>query len=181
MSVALACSNAGAVCSGRTVVLRMVRLGLIASVIPLALAGGGIAPDWLASAKPCISAGLTTVEMASFPWQADLHVAFTERPELATVRVQLVDQAELADFVVMDDVAGIEDSSCSNGDHRRVAIVSKAGRGEPVIFLSASATADYRIFVRSDSFTAEQAAALIVGARGGGGAHALMASALTPR
>jgi hypothetical protein len=158
----------------------MVRLGLIASVIPLALAGG-VAPDWLSSARPCISAGLTTVQMASFPWQADLHVAFTERPELATVRVQLVDQPELADFVVMDDVTSIEDSSCAIvGERRRVAIATDAGHGEPVIYLSANANADYRIFVRSASFTAEQAAALIVGARGDGG-HALVVSALTHR
>lgn len=155
----------------------MVRLGLFASVIPLALAGG-VAPDWLSSARPCISAGVTTVQMAWLPWQADLRVAFTDKPELATVRVQRVDQAELADFVVMDDVDGIEASSCTNGDRRRVAIVSKADRGEPVIYLSTSATADYRIFVRSGSFTAEQAAALIVGARAG---HTQMAAAFTPR
>ena len=93
--------------------------------------------------------------MAWLPWQADLHVAFTEKPELATVRVQLVDQPDLADFAVTDDVAGIEDSSCSaSGRARRVAIVGKAASGEPTIYLSTQANADYRIFVRSGSFTA---------------------------
>jgi hypothetical protein len=117
--------------------------------------------------------------MAWLPWQADLHVTFTETPELATVRVQLVDQPELADFVVTDDVAGPDDSSCSaSGQGRRIAIVGKAVSGEPTIFLSTQANADYRIFVRSGSFTPEQAAALIVGARGG---HTHMAAILTPR
>jgi hypothetical protein len=108
----------------------MVRLGLFASAIPFVLAGG-VAPAWLSPTQPCISAGLTTVQMAWLPWQADLHVAFTEKPELATVRVQLVDQPDVADFAVTDDVAGIEDSSCSaSGRARRVAIVGKVAGGE---------------------------------------------------
>jgi hypothetical protein len=156
----------------------MVRLGLLASVVPLVLAGGA-APAWLSPAQPCISAGLTTVQMAWLPWQADLHVAFTENKELATVRVQLVDQPDLADFVVTDDVSGIEDSSCSaSGGHRHVAIVARASGGEPTIYLSTEPNADYRIFVRSGSFSAEPAAALIVGARGG---HSHMVAALTSR
>jgi hypothetical protein len=156
----------------------MVRLGLFASVLPLVLAGG-MAPAWLTGAQPCISAGLTTVQMTWLPWQADLHVAFTEQPELATVRVQLVEQPDLADFVVADDVAGIEDSSCTvTGEGRRVAIVNKAGRGEPTIYLSTEPNADYRIFVHSATFTPEQAAALIVSARGG---HTHVAALFTRR
>lgn len=156
----------------------MVRLGLFASVLPFVLAGG-VAPAWLSTTQPCISAGSTTVQMAWLPWQADLRVAFSDKPELATMRVQLVDQPDLADFVVSDDVAGIEDSSCSaSGAGRRVAIVDTAASGEPTIYLSTESNADYRIFVRSGSFTAEQAAALIVGARGG---HTHMAAILTPR
>ena len=156
----------------------MVRLGLFASVLPFVLAGG-VAPAWLSPAQPCISTGPTTVQMAWLTWQADLHVAFTEKPELATVRVQLVEQPDLADFVVTDDVADAEDSSCSlTGDGRRIAIINKAGRGEPTIYLSTEPDADYRIFVRSVSFTAAQAAALIVGARGG---PTHMAAVLTPR
>jgi len=146
------------------------------SVLPFVLAGG-MAPEWLSGGQPCISAGLTTVQMAWLPWTADLHVAFTEQPELATVRVQLVEQPDLADFVVADDVTGIEDSSCSvSGDGRSVAIVARAARGEPTIYLSSEPNADYRIFVHSGSFTAQQAAALIVGARGG---HTHVAQALT--
>ena len=63
----------------------MVRLGLFWSVLRLVLAGG-VAPARLSSTQPCILAGLTTVQMAWLPWQADLRVAFTEKPELATVR-----------------------------------------------------------------------------------------------
>ena len=155
----------------------MVRLGLFASVLPLVLAGG-VAPAWLAPTQPCISAGPSTVQMSWLPWQADLRVAFTDNKELATVRVQLVEQPDLADFAVTDDVADDDDSSCPASGGRHVAIVGKAGGGEPTIYLSTEPNANYRILVRSGSFTAEQAAALIVGARGG---HNHVVAALTPR
>jgi hypothetical protein len=155
----------------------MFRLGFFASVVPLVLAGG-VTPAWLSGAQPCISAGQATVQMARLPWQADLRVAFTSNPETATVRVQLVDQPELADFVVTDDVEAVDDSSCAAGNLRGVSIVSKAGSGEPTIYLSTDANADHRIFVRSSSFTAQQAAALIVGAQSG---HTRLAAALTGR
>jgi hypothetical protein len=45
-----------------------------------------------------------------------------------------------------------------------------------VIYLSPDGPADYRIFVRSKTFTAREAAALIVGA--GGGHHRLEAASL---
>jgi hypothetical protein len=155
----------------------MVRLGLLVSALPLVLAGG-VAPAWLAPTQPCISAGPSTVQMSWLPWQADLRVAFTDNKQLATVRVQLVDQPDLADFVVTDDVAAVEDSSCPASGGRHVAIVGKAGSGEPTIYLSTDPGADYHIFVRSKSFSAEEAAALIVGARGG---HSHVVAALTPR
>jgi hypothetical protein len=45
-----------------------------------------------------------------------------------------------------------------------------------VIYLSPAGPADYRIFVRSKTFTAHDAAALIVGASGG--RHRLQAASL---
>jgi hypothetical protein len=46
--------------------------------------------------------------------------------------------------------------------------ISEAAKGSaPVIYLSSEGPADYRIYVRSKTFTAREAAALIVGARGG--------------
>jgi hypothetical protein len=48
-----------------------------------------------------------------------------------------------------------------------VAISAKPTSGAPVIYLSPDGPADYRIFVRSKTFTLRDAAALIVGAGGG--------------
>jgi hypothetical protein len=83
------------------------------------------------------------------------------------VRVQLTDNAEAADFAVLDDVDSSEASACAvNPATRFVAISASPSGSEPVIYLSQNGPADYRVFVSSKRFSARDAAALIVGARG---------------
>ena len=157
----------------------MLRFNILASAVPLLIvaffARGGLSPG----AQPCIAIGDTSVEIASVPWRADLHVAFTDDPALATVRVQLSDNAESADFVVIDDVDASEAGSCAaNAATRLVAVSATPEGGAPVIYLSPDGPADYRIFVRSRNFSARDAAALVVGAGNGGGQHRLDAASL---
>ena len=117
------------------------------------------------------------VQIAVLSWQAQHHVSFTGDPALATVRVQISDSAEAADFTVIDDIDSAEAGACeSNAPPQLVAISSSPSASDPVIYLSKDGPADYRIFVRSKSFSARDAAALIVGARGG--QHRLQAAAL---
>jgi hypothetical protein len=146
----------------------MLRFKILASVVPLialtVLARGGFLPG----PRPCIAVGDTPVQIAAMPWQAELHVSFTDDPTLATVRVQISDSAEAADFVVMDDIDSSEAGACpANMATRQVAITASASVGEPVIYLSPEGPADYRVFVRSRTFSVRDAAALIVGASGG--------------
>jgi len=154
----------------------MRRFKILASTIPLILAAvfarGGVTPG----TQPCIAVGETTVRIASSPWQAQAQVSFTDDPRLATVRVQIVDAADEADFAVVDDVHDDGDTgACSSSAATRlIGITAAAAAGTPVIYLSADDGADYRIFVRSNSFSPRDAAALIVGAHGGparSGAH----------
>jgi hypothetical protein len=155
----------------------MLRFRILASAVPLLIvamfARGGLLPG----PRPCISIGEASVEIADLPWQAQLHVSFTDDPALATVRVQLSDSAEAADFVVIDDVDTAEAGACeANAATRLVAISASPSMDAPVIYLSPDGPADYRIFVRSKTFSARDAAALIVGA---GGEHGrLVAAAL---
>ena len=146
----------------------MLRFGFLASVIPLAVAGGMVS-DWLSpTARPCIPAGLATFQITSAPWRAQRRVAFTSDSAAATVRVQIVDRPELADFAIADDTGVAEASACDmTAAMNLVAIASTPSRDEPVIYLSREDGADYRIYVSSRSFTPREAAALIVGARGG--------------
>ena len=55
----------------------------------------------------------------------------------------------------------------ANAATRLVAISASPAADAPVIYLSPDGPADYRIFVRSKTFSARDAAALIVGASGG--------------
>lgn len=145
----------------------MLRLKILASVIPLAVAAVFARGEWVSGPRPCIEVAGTTVQLASIPWQAALHVAFTDDPRLATVRVQISDSAEAADFTVIDDIDDAEAGACAGrAPPQLVAISRNPSASEPLIYLSQDGPADYRIFVQSRSFSPRDAAALLVGAHG---------------
>jgi len=133
----------------------MVRFKVLVSVVPLALAALLARVELMPGPRPCIAIG---------------------DPANATVRVQIADSADSADFAVVDDVDSTEDNACQiNAATQFIAISGQASGGAPVIYLSPNGPADYRIFVKSKTFTAREAAALIVGASGG---HPRLAAAL---
>ncbi len=141
------------------------RFKLLASAVPLLLAGIMTGGKFGPGARPCISLDGTTLQMATAPWQDQFHVSFTDNRSAATVRVQIVDRAELADFTVIDDIDTADAQSCSPADNIKfVGVTTQASPGEPVIYLSHEGGADYRIFVQSRAFSMQDAAALIVGA-----------------
>jgi hypothetical protein len=153
------------------------RFKILASAVPLVIAALFAHGGSLAGPHPCISISDTSVQIADMPWQAALHVSFTDDPALATVRVQIADSAEGADFAVVDDVDSSDAGACaSNAATRLVAISAGPTGNAPVIYLSTDGPADYRIFVSSKAFSAREAAALVVGA--GDGHHRLTAASL---
>ncbi|MBR0692502.1 hypothetical protein [Bradyrhizobium lablabi] len=146
----------------------MLRFKILASVVPLAIAAVFARAEFLPGPRACIEVGGAAVQIASVPWQAQFHVSFTDDPSLATVRVQIADSAEAADFTVIDDIDDAEAGSCENNAvPQLVAISRNPSASDPVIYLSHSSPSDYRVFVQSKTFSARDAAALIVGARGG--------------
>jgi hypothetical protein len=145
----------------------MLRLKVLVSAIPLAVVALFARDELLGSVRPCIEIAGTPVQIAALSWQAHRHVSFTNDPSRATVRVQVSDSAEAADFAVIDDIDTAEAGACeSNAPPRLVAISRQPSASDPVIYLSRDGPADYRIFVSSKSFSLHDAAALIVGARG---------------
>jgi hypothetical protein len=143
----------------------MLRFRILASAVPLILAAvfarSGLSP----TPHPCIAISDTSVEISDLPWHADLHVAFTDDPTAATVRVQISESADAADYAVVDGAEGSEPGACeANPATRLVSVTANPAAGVPVIYLSHDGPADYRIFVRSKTFSARDAAALIVGA-----------------
>lgn len=145
----------------------MLRVKILASGLPLVLAAAAVAGgDIIPTAGPCIALGRASMQIATAPWQNPLHVAFTDDPSAATVRVQIVDSAEMADFTVIDDarMADAEQSCAVTSETSFVSIAGRVSASEPVIYLSPDGGADYRIFVQSRTFSTRDAAALIVGA-----------------
>ena len=115
----------------------MLRLKILASAVPLLVAAVFARGDFLPGARPCIAIGEGSVQIASLPWQAQSHVSFTRDPALATVRVQLTDNAAAADFAVLDDIDSAEANGCEvNAATRFVAISATSSASEPVIYLS---------------------------------------------
>ncbi|MEH2490206.1 hypothetical protein [Bradyrhizobium sp. AZCC 2230] len=145
----------------------MLRFKILASVVPL-LAAAVFARNEIGSvSQPCIALGETSVELTSLFWTAGVHVAFTDDLSRATVRVQITDDADAADFAVVDDGTSDEPGACQgNPSTRLITIASQPVDGGPVIYLSTEGPADYRVYVRSKTFSQKEAAALIVGARG---------------
>lgn len=146
----------------------MLRFRLLVSAVPIILIGVFARDRLTADLRPCVALGESSIQMASTPWQTSLQVGFTDNPALATVRVQIVDRPEDADFAVADDGGTDDAGGCAlTPSTRFVAIASRVSKSGPVIYLSPNPDADYRVYVNSRSFTAHEAAALIVGARGG--------------
>ena len=148
----------------------MLSFKILASTIPLAVAAFFARGELFASSRPCIAVADMSIQLTSLPWQAERHVGFTDDPALATVRVQITENAEAADFAMIDDIDTGEASGCqTNPSTHLVSISANPAASEPVIYLSTDGPADYRIFVHSKTFSARDAAALIVSARGGHG------------
>ncbi|HEY0299864.1 MAG TPA: hypothetical protein VGC36_00915 [Rhizomicrobium sp.] len=146
----------------------MLRFKVLASAVPLAFAAFFARGELFAASRPCVAVADMSVQLTSLFWQAERHVSFTEDPAAATVRVLITDDAEAADFAVIDDIDNAEAGGCqTNPATRLVSISVMAAASEPVIYLSKDGPADYRIYVNSRTFSARDAAALIVGARGG--------------
>jgi hypothetical protein len=145
----------------------MLRLKILASVVPLAIVALFARGELWGGPQRCIEIAGKTVQIAALSWQADQHVGFTSDPSKATVRVQVSDSAEAADFTVIDDIETTETGACeSSAPPLLVAISRTPSAADPVIYLSKDGPADYRVFVSSKSFSLLDAAALIVGTRG---------------
>src|SRR6266481_6157770 len=113
----------------------MLRFKILASAVPLAIAAVFARGELLPGPKPCI--------------------------EVAGTSVQITDNVTDADFTVIDDIDDAEAGACETSAlPQLVAISQNPAASEPLIYLSQDGPADYRIFVRSRTFSARDAAAL---------------------
>lgn len=145
----------------------MLRFRVLASVVPLGVIALLARGELISDQHPCIAVADSSVQLTSVPWQSSLRVSFTTNPAKATVRVQIIDRAEAADFAVIDDIDTAEGGACQSSQPPKLVSISRGfSTSDPVIYLTQEGPADYRIFVQSKTFSMLDAAALIVGARG---------------
>lgn len=145
----------------------MLRIGILASVIPLLLTGG-IVRDWFpADFQPCIPGATADVQVTRQSWQASRSVAFTDNPAEATIRVEIVDSPDMADLAIVDDGRSGAAECAMAGAVRKITITHEPVPGEPVIHMSRQPGGDYRVYLASTRMSFQEAAALIVGARAG--------------
>ena len=115
----------------------------------------------------CFASGATTYQIARNAPASDYRIKIADsaaRPELRPdLRMQLVDRAEMADFVLVDDFSGKEQAPCrSSTPIRTVTLDTETEKPDVTIALSAEAALpDYKIYVHSVRFSQQDAAALL--------------------
>jgi hypothetical protein len=134
------------------------------SLILLLVAGiPAAAPRFFAAAPElCFTAGPVTYEFAPGAPAPDYRVRIDNSAARPDFRIGLVDDAELADFSLVDDIAGANSNACPSAGLRKTVRLVPAGQAADVtISVSRAAdAADFKLFVYSARVTHQDAAAL---------------------
>jgi hypothetical protein len=139
-------------------------LVLIAAIAVPAAAHSTFAPT---KETLCFASGATTYQIARNAPSPDFRIKIAEdaaRPEQRPdLRMRLVDSAELADFVLVDDFSTEAQAPCrSSTPIRTVALATDTAPPDVTVSLSAEAAlSDYKIYVHSVRFSQQDAAALL--------------------
>ena len=111
----------------------------------------------------CFASGATTYQIARNAAAPDFRIRIADAgadtyPDL---RMQLVDRAEIADFVLVDDFSGGDRAPCRSATPiRTVALDADTAKPDVIVNLSAAAS-DYTIYIHSVRFSQQDAAALL--------------------
>jgi hypothetical protein len=131
---------------------------LLVAVGPPAVAHTYFAAPFAAPPSPCFSSGTMAYRVSSTAPAPDYRVRVDNNVKRADLRIHLVDRADTADFMLIDD--GLSGNACGPP----VKTISLAGEARPadmVVSLAPdAASADYKLFVRSARFSPHDAAAL---------------------
>lgn len=132
---------------------QIILLVALAAAIPAATAGSFFSP----SSKPCFIAG-TSGYLISTDTSANYTVRVDNTAPHPGLRMQLVDTPANADFVLVDD--GEAANACTGAASiKSIRVDDQARKPDMTVALSRQ-PADYKIYVRSAHYSAEDAAAL---------------------
>ena len=138
--------------------MRKIVVSLAVIAAPVAAQSAFSTPEPL-----CFADGAATYRLAPAVGLPDFRIRFdndTARPDL---RIQLVDQPEIADFVLVDDTGGRPSTACRSSVAVKTVKVDAAAKSPDVtIALSADVSAPhYRVYVHSVRFSHQDAAAFL--------------------
>jgi hypothetical protein len=111
----------------------------------------------------CFASGASTYQIVANAPAPDYRIRIDSKAANPDLRMQLVDRAEHADFVLVDDFSDGEPRTCkSSTPIRTVSLDGLAGKPDVTVQLSDDAKgADYRLYVHSVRFSQQDAAALL--------------------
>ena len=141
-------------------------LGLSLTVTVAAVLAVPAAVDSMKAAPKqpsCFASGASTYQIVANAPTPDYRVRIDSKAANPDLRMQLVDRAEHADFVLVDDFSDGAPSTCkSSTPIRTVTLDGASAKPDVTVQLSTNAKdADYRLYVHSVRFSQQDAAALL--------------------
>jgi len=141
-------------------------LGLSLTVTVAAVLAVPAAVDSMKAAPKqpsCFASGASTYQIVANAPTPDYRVRIDSKAANPDLRMQLVDRAEHADFVLVDDFSDGAPSTCkSSTPIRTVTLDGASAKPDVTVQLSTDAKgADYRLYVHSVRFSQQDAAALL--------------------
>jgi len=111
----------------------------------------------------CFASGATTYQIGHNAPAPDFRIKIADASSRADLRMQLVDRAEIADFVLVDDFSGTGPVSCRSSTPIQT-VTLDTGTAKPDVTVNLSADApdpDCKIYVHSVRYSQQDAAALL--------------------
>jgi hypothetical protein len=115
-----------------------------------------------APATLCFTNGLASYRISTRVTAPDYRVKIENKAARPDLRIAIVDTPDTADFVLVDDFAGIESSACAESTAKTIKVGPSERAPDMTISLERdAANPDYRLYVYSARFSNDQAAALL--------------------
>jgi hypothetical protein len=134
-----------------------VSLMALVVAVPAATAAGSFLSSDTSAAKPCFAAGKAAYEVSRSA-SADYTVRIDNAAISPSLRMQIVDDPAAADFVLVDEDDAVQACKAATSI-KTIRIDSRAAEPDVTVAMTRNA-ADYKVFVKSATFTDEDAAAL---------------------
>jgi hypothetical protein len=135
----------------------------------LVVAVPAAAQAFLPPTHPCFTFGASTYQISASAPAPDYKVRIDNRAAHPDLRIRLVDQADIADFVLVDDVDATEGNACATstplktiriGADEMLADLTISLASEDASRASEVDAPDLKLYVGSARFSHEEAAAL---------------------